>query len=364
MNRAIRLIFLVCCLWQAPPSYGEGRPADRFEPSTIGENIETRDQLLSMVNRWLKEHHQPPWSEDELIGRSFDQAFIVYFVYNDSPLDLPVESFLVSLIKNQPFKHEIRLRSDRRDEITLHTARGEITRQRHEWEKVRKNQQSWSDMTSKTSDTPRRLPLPEHYTLTLDILSLPEENGRDDSPDKLTRSSIFLASALAGRETPTKVPKSMNHGSSTLAATPAQLLDGVNKWKRSFNQRQAIPPEITARVADEIFNLREVGGDFWEIDLELLLECLAKNAPFIYPISIDAEKPGYAEEPDSFRMLSINEELPLPPRHTVGINISSLPYDLKAEDPPPRLDWRRIIFSYSFPKGEIMGKTKLNREAK
>lgn len=349
MQSILRPLLAISFLLAFAPAFAEGRPPHSENLLPKQSQIRNRDQLLNEVNAWMKKHHQPTWTMDELIGRSFDQAYAIYFIYNDSPLEGPVEPFLVSLIENQPFTREVRLRSNRRYEIALHTAEGEIDRLRLAWEQVRKNRKDWSDVDNKSANAPRRIPLPPHYTLSLDIFARTTKQQGKESSDDSNRACIFLASALVEAKRSSNVTRESRRYSSTSAATPRLLLDGINRWRHAHHQPQIGLDALTVRVADEIFNLREAQNDFWERDNELFLESIAKNAPFIYPASIETDEPATPGEPASFKMLSINKRLPLPLRRTVSMEISGLPDDLKTEEPSPRIDHRRIIISYAFP---------------
>lgn len=312
------------------------------------ERVGNRDELLAAINVWQKRHHQAKWTMDELIGHAVDQAYFIYFVYGDSPFDPPLESFLIHLIKNRPFEYDVRLRSNWRREITIHTTPDQIARQRREWETSRKDYRSWEAISGSPSDFVRRLPLPPHHSLTLEILSKPNSNRQGQSLHRTVSASILLASALAKKELPGHNPAQPIHSSPPFAATPTELLSILNDWEKSMHRPEITLDEVTARFADAIINLRESNDSVWDFDLEPVLECLARDVPFVHsmPVSVDGlSEPG---EMGSFHAVSINKDLPVPPRRTASVIVSIFPPDMKEEEPLEDV-WKTIILSCAFP---------------
>src|SRR5258708_38656867 len=101
MKRILHTSLALLFFWTLAPCSTAGRPSSETGKSAPEGRIETRDQLLSVINAWMKIHHQPEWTMEELIGRMVEEAYV--FSPHDNGIHSPVESFLVSLIKNKPF---------------------------------------------------------------------------------------------------------------------------------------------------------------------------------------------------------------------------------------------------------------------
>lgn len=321
--------------------------AQQASSVTAEGRLENRDQLLAAVNAWMTEHHQAEWSMDELVGRLFEQAYGTFLIYDDSPLDPPVESFLVSLVKNQPFTQSIRLRTDWRTEIELHMAEGEMIRQRMEWAKVLKKPGPRREVEEKRSAVPRRLALPPHYTLSLDIIPTPAEaRNKEANPKGLTHWGIYLETVLAKQKE--GETSKVHHDGPESVATPGELLSAINTWRHDLRQPAITLDQLTARVADEAFAIGDARRDLWGY-VELFLECLAKDAPFVYPMRLAVSDPAARAESGERRMLSINEEVQVPACYKASIEVLDLPWDASTEENPLRIDWTTIIVSYVFP---------------
>ena len=286
---------------------------------------------------------------DELVSRVVDQAFMSSD-YGPS-LKPPVESFVVCLVKNKNFSHTVKLRTSWSDEIQLQTKEREITRLRAEWQKVVEGGKDHSLVKVKHSRFPRRLPLPAHATLSLDILATPAEiRDTDNNPENSNHWSILLASALAQEASIRKPSWQTIKRSMFGVATPEELLTAINADRRKNLEGELTMNEIIVRVADEAFARRELGLDTWP-DVELFLECLVRNKPFVYPMR------RFAETGDEMEVYSTKEQLQLP-RHTYSaIDIFDLPWDASTEKHPLKIDWTRIILYYHFPREKPLAKT-------
>lgn len=181
------------------------------------ESIVTRGQLLLAVNAWLKKHHQPEWTVDELVGRIVDESF-AYKSFGPL-LDRPVDSFAVALIKNRRFDHQIELHTDWTDELQLSSS--------------------------------HRVPLPSHHTLSIRILATSAElYSPERKPHNGSHWGILVASAL-----PAKQPKEIkttkeNDVNTAEIYTPRQLLSAVNTVRRSQHQPGLTRDELCMRLAD------------------------------------------------------------------------------------------------------------------
>ena len=315
------------------------------------QKIKTREQLLAAVNTWLRKHHQPEWTLEELIGRTADQAYTLFL----SHLPVPVDSFLENLIKGEPFTHDVQLRTTWRNATTLHTPRGAIVRQRIGWQKVFDKQMRWLELPLKHPETERQLSLPPHYALSIDVIATAAE-FRDSkaNPRESTYREIYLASALAKQKQPAKAPLEGKGGLPELVATPDQLLTAVNAWRQLSNEPAMNLDEITVRVADEILAIDGIEGIYRDV-VELFLECVAKDLPFVYPLKIKTQGPLHPDEPDDTKVVSAGTVIPLPSRSKILIEIPPLPgeeffVDYSSQILREAVENRTMVLSYAFPK--------------
>lgn len=128
------------------------------------EIFRTPKELLLGINAWMKQFKQPELTRQELIVRLADQQ-----VYSEAAPR--AEYLLESIVENKKFELPVELRVEHQDDITL----------------------------SEQYSSSKRLPLPSHYTLAIQVLNVPWNSSLDKYGQqmKVNFTNVIVAHAFS-----------------------------------------------------------------------------------------------------------------------------------------------------------------------
>lgn len=241
----LRLIVALLYLWATAFASAEESQTRNGHLLPARKQIRTRDQLLSAVNGWLEEHRQLAWTMDDLIGRTAVECYS--FRQGDNPIWGVTEDFLVGLIKNQPFKRALTLRSARVESFQF-------------------------------KKTKKRFAVPSHDSLALDILAT-----ETDLHDKhinwagVDHWRIGLATALTGKPLVKRPVK--KHLEKNKSDTPQEVLDSLNAARREFRLADFSRDELAATLVDKIAVIEDREG-LVSPEVVSFFECFLANKKF------------------------------------------------------------------------------------
>ena len=311
MKRFFPLSLALSYLWTLG-ACSTGNPRLSEAGSTAAERkIETREQLLSSVNTWMRNHNQPELTQDELLGRVVDEAVTSSSTWKE--IERPVESFIVCFKSNKRFKYPVKLQTDWLNSIKLRYSE-------------------------------KQLRLPPHHTLSLHILATYADIWPSiEDPRRPIDLSMPIGTALVEQQSGKMPLSGSNRVIQGKVETPEQLLTAVNIWRRRDHQTKLTLDEITARTADEMLFRHDL-VEMPDPIAESFLISLAKNRRFEFPTRLTS----YGI--DDVVISSSKDRLLLSPHEAITIEVAN---HQENDDLPGHpqfvIHWTRIILSYNFP---------------
>lgn len=304
------LTFAAICLFAVGACSTLGDRSTARVAEDKSEGITTREQLLSTVNLWMRDHDQPEMTLSELLSRVAEESVTSSVLWKE--VESPVKSFIMCLKSGQRFHYPIKLQTDWSNSIQLRYFK-------------------------------RRLSIPPHHTLSLHILATYADIWpSNEDPRKPIDLSMPIGTALTRREAGISSSNESDRDRGGKVRTPEQLIIAVNTWRRKARQPELTLNEIIARTADEI-RFRHDLAEKLDPSAESFLTSLVSNRPFKLPTQLTS----YGV--DNIASSPHVERIRLSPHEAIYVEIANhQENDDMPGHPQFKIDWTRIILCYAF----------------